>query len=120
VVAAHVTLAEERLATMPWANEAFLVAARSILVELRARQRFAELVAKVAAPTLLLQGRADRLVPLAASQALAQMRSDWTFIVLDDVGHVPQLEAPERFVDVVTHWLDGSGASAAAAARVFA
>jgi pimeloyl-ACP methyl ester carboxylesterase len=121
VVAAHVTLAEERLATMPWATDSFLVAARSILAELGARRRrFADLVAKVRAPTLLVQGRRDRLVPLGASQALAQMRPDWTFIVLDDVGHVPQLEAAERFGDVVTGWLDGSGASAVAAARTFA
>jgi pimeloyl-ACP methyl ester carboxylesterase len=120
VVAAHVALAEERIATMPWANEAFLVAARSILKELRARQRFAELVAKISAPTLLVQGQADRLVPVAASQALARMRPDWTFVVLEDVGHVPQLEVPSRFVEVVTNWLEGSGAPAAAAARVSA
>jgi pimeloyl-ACP methyl ester carboxylesterase len=120
VVAAHVTLAEERLATMPWATRAFLVAARSLMKELRVRQRFADLVAKVKAPTLLVQGRRDRLVPLAASEALAQLRPDWTLAVLDDIGHVPQLEAATPFVDLVGHWLDGSGASAAAAARAFA
>jgi pimeloyl-ACP methyl ester carboxylesterase len=120
VVAAHVALARERLASMPWANDALLVAARSLMGELRHRQRFEALVAKVTQPTLLIQGTGDRLVSLAASQALARSRPDWAFEVFEDVGHVPQLEAPKRFVETVTHWLGGAGARAAATAKVFA
>jgi glycerol-3-phosphate dehydrogenase len=120
VVAAHVQLASERLASMPWANEALLVAARSLLWELRDRRRFQALVPRVTQPTLLIQGTGDRLVPLAASQALAKSRPDWTFEVFDGIGHVPQLEAPRQFVDVVTRWLDGPGSRATAAAKVCA
>src|SRR5437879_6233086 len=42
VVAAHVALARERLERMPWANQAFLEAARSLIVLLARRGWFAE------------------------------------------------------------------------------
>ena len=106
VFAAHVALAEERAAAMPWAAEAFLGAARSVVARTIRAGWFAELVHAVKAPTLLLQGDCDRLVPLAASRALAESRPDWRLEVLPGIGHVPQLEAPGRFVDVVGAWLD--------------
>lgn len=102
---AHVALAAERLAKMPGANHAFLEAARSLLVLLRRRRNYDEMVDRITAPALLIQGTRDRLVPLAASQALARKRPDWAFEVFEDIGHVPQLEAPTRFVDVVLNWL---------------
>jgi glycerol-3-phosphate dehydrogenase len=116
VRAAHVALAAERVATMPWANAAFLEAARSTLGELRRRRQYEEMVDKIAAPTLLIQGARDRLVPPAASRGLARRRPDWSFEVFEDVGHVPQLEAPDRFVDTVERWLEGPGRAATTAA----
>jgi pimeloyl-ACP methyl ester carboxylesterase len=104
-VAAHVALARERHEAMPWAHAAFLQAARSVLVTLARRRRVLDAIRRIAAPTLLVQGTADRLVPVAASRALAALRPDWSFAVFDDVGHVPQLEAPERFVTTVRAWL---------------
>ncbi|MGH7334736.1 MAG: alpha/beta fold hydrolase [Candidatus Rokuibacteriota bacterium] len=106
---AHVALAAERFTTMPGAHQAFLEAARSLLSILRRRRSYDEMVGRVAAPTLLIQGAQDRLVPLAASQALARKRPDWAFQVFDEIGHVPQLEAPTRFVDVVEGWLERTG-----------
>ena len=106
VFAAHVALAKERAAAMPWAAEAFLGAARSVVARTIRPGWFSELVRAVKAPTLLLQGDADRLVPLAASRALAESRPDWRLEVLPGIGHVPQLEAPDRFVELVGAWLD--------------
>jgi pimeloyl-ACP methyl ester carboxylesterase len=106
---AHVALAAERLTTMPDAHRTFLEAARSLLGVLRRRGPYDEMVGRIAAPTLLIQGTQDRLVSLAASQALARKRPDWAFEVFEDVGHVPQLEAPTRFVDVVESWLERVG-----------
>jgi glycerol-3-phosphate dehydrogenase len=106
---AHVALTAERFTTMPAANQTFLQAARSLLGILRRRRLYDEMVARIVAPTLLIQGTQDRLVPLAASRALARKRPDWTFEIFDDVGHVPQLEAPTRFVAVVEAWLQRPG-----------
>src|SRR5207249_2847631 len=55
----------------------------------------------------------DRLVAAAASRRLAGLRPDWSFELFADVGHVPQLEEPARFVGSVERWL-GERAPAAA------
>lgn len=111
---AHVELARERLAGMPWGNRAFLQAARSILTLLRRRRRYSDMVKKITAPALLIHGERDRLVSPAASRELARLRPDWTFEFHEDIGHIPQLEDPVRFVSRVEHWLDGLARTAAA------
>lgn len=99
-----VALAKER-AGMNWAVRAQVEAARSLL-ELNAHEgEYHDAIRKVTSPTLLIHGEKDRLIPLAAAQAAAQMRPDWTFEVFEDIGHVPQLEAPDLFVETVTAWL---------------
>jgi pimeloyl-ACP methyl ester carboxylesterase len=113
---AHVELARERLARMPWANRAFLDAARSTLRVLRRRGAYGAMVDRIAAPTLLIQGERDRLVSPAASRELVRRRPDWTLEALEDIGHVPQLENPALFVERVERWLDGPGHAALGAA----
>ena len=105
---AHVALAAERLDRMPWATPAFLDAARSTLASIRNRRAFYEMAGRITAPVLLIQGAGDRLVPLAASRALARRRPEWILEVFEGLGHVPQLEDPKRFVDTVEGWLDGT------------
>ena len=111
VIAAHVSLGRERLG-MPWANKAFLEAARSLLRRLARRERFLATLHRISCPTLMLQGEKDRLVPLAAARAIAGMRPDWTLQVFDDIGHVPQLEDPALWLAAVEVWLEGAGRAA--------
>ena len=108
VRAAHVALAAERLARMPWATDVFLDATRSLLSALRRRRRFFAMADRVTAPCLIIQGAGDRLVPVAASRELARRRPDWKLEVFDGIGHVPQLEAPGRFVETAERWLGGA------------
>ena len=108
VRAAHVALAAERLARMPWATDVFLEATRSLLSALRRRRRFFAMVDRVTAPCLIIQGAGDRLVPVAASRELARRRPDWKLEVFDGIGHVPQLEAAGRFVETTERWLGGA------------
>jgi pimeloyl-ACP methyl ester carboxylesterase len=61
--------------------------------------------ARVAAPTLIVHGARDRLVPVAAARALAARRPEFTLEVIDDCGHVPQLEVPDQFLAAATPWL---------------
>jgi pimeloyl-ACP methyl ester carboxylesterase len=116
VLAALHELAHER-AAQPWAAAAFLQAARSLLTVLAQPARYRRVIQAVQAPTLLVQGGADRLVPAAAARAVAAAKPAWTLALLEGVGHVPQLEAPDRFVEVVTAWFHGPGRAALAAAR---
>src|SRR4051812_29458978 len=60
----------------------------------------------VRAPTLVLHGRRDRLVPVSFARAAAARRTEWRYVELADCGHAPQLELPARFVDIVSRWAD--------------
>jgi pimeloyl-ACP methyl ester carboxylesterase len=106
VIQAHVAMARER-AAMPWAVDAFLEAARSILGAVAKRGSYHDLVDAVRAPTLLVHGAKDRLVHVDASRALAKRRPQWRYVEHPDLGHTPQLEAPGWFLGEVETWLGG-------------
>ncbi len=87
----------------------FLESARTMVALLTDPDRLRAAIEAVRAPTLILTGDSDRLVPLEATRALAALRQDWHLQVLDDLGHIPHLEDPERFVRVTGDWLDQIG-----------
>ena len=106
VVDANVALVAERMARAPWGHAAgYLQASRALLWHLARPARFHAWVRAVAAPTLLVHGREDRLVPLAFSEHLAAQRPDWTFLRLAGVGHVPQMEAGAAWAAALQAWL---------------
>jgi len=90
----------------PDADAAFLEAARSLGVLVTRASAYRALLASVTAPGLVLQGQLDRLVPPSGVAQLAQLQPDWTIHLLDGVGHVPQIEDPERTAGLLTPWLD--------------
>jgi len=97
-----VELATARLG-IPEAGPAYADAARSLFFYLQGRMP-ADL-ARVQCPTLIVHGELDRLVPVAAARAAVARRPDFELQVIDDCGHAPQIEVPERFLEVVTPWL---------------
>lgn len=103
VVEAHIRLTSERARLGPQNGRAFLQASRSIGLRM-ADPRFWLQVARVRAPTLIIHGSLDRLIPLAAARELARRRPDWTLDVLDGVGHVPMMEAPDMFIAALNAW----------------
>jgi pimeloyl-ACP methyl ester carboxylesterase len=105
VLEAHLALARERALRGSAAARDFIGAARSLVHVLLRRGAYLEMVRKIRAPALIVAGMQDRLVRLGAARALAEARPDWQFEILDDVGHVPQLESPERFMAIVGPWL---------------
>lgn len=104
---ANIQLTSFRMRNMPWSEEALVEAARSLLRLLVRRKRYFDTLARITAPTLLLQGAEDRLVPLASVRHIADRRPDWDFHVLPGVGHVPMMEAPQQFLGLVESWLEG-------------
>ena len=113
VLEQHHVLARHRR-TLAWSNDAFLVAARSIVKTVFRHAAFRDLLRAVRAPTLVVHGDHDRLVPVESARAACALRPEWSLAVLEGVGHVPQLEAPEAFVDVVDRWLGSVRRGAAA------
>jgi pimeloyl-ACP methyl ester carboxylesterase len=103
VVEAHTRLTRERDKLGRQNSRAFLQASRSIGLRM-ADPRFWSRVAKVQAPTLVVHGSLDRLIPVAAARELARRRPDWTLEVLDGIGHVPMMESPSMFMDALNAW----------------
>jgi pimeloyl-ACP methyl ester carboxylesterase len=112
----QLAMARERLA-QPWADQAFLEAARSLLDMLwHDPSRFWEALDRAATPTLLLEGELDRLVLVGAAREIARRRPDWTLRVIPGIGHVPMMEDPAGVVEMVTNWLEEQGFLEATAA----
>lgn len=90
----------------PDAGAAFLEAARSLLALGRRREVVRWIVGSVKCPVLVIHGREDRLVPLGFAEGALEMRPDWDVRLIPKVGHVPQMEAPERWLAAVEDWLE--------------
>lgn len=89
------------------AGDAFLEAARSLMTLGRrpAAQRW--ILDSVRCPVLVIHGREDRLVPFAYAEAALVGRPNWEMRPIPKVGHAPQMEAPDRWLDTVDRWLAG-------------
>jgi pimeloyl-ACP methyl ester carboxylesterase len=115
VLRQHVALARVRR-TYDDVDDALLEAARSVMWVLARRRHHLAMQAAVTSPVLLLHGARDRLVPVASARAAARAHPTWRFQVAEDVGHVPQLEAPGWTAECILDWLE-TGALAAATPR---
>jgi len=104
MIDAHVQLMRERENLGRQNSRAFLQAIRSLGLRM-ADPRFWARMRKIEAPVLVIHGELDRLIPLSAARDLARRHPDWTFEVIDGVGHVPMMETPNRFLEVVNQWL---------------
>ncbi len=104
VIDRSVTLLEERQ-DVEGMDRAFLAAARSLVKLLIDPRRYRQAMASIDDPVLLVHGERDRLVPVAAARDIAQRHPAWTYLELPGVGHVPQLQVPERLAPEVLDWL---------------
>jgi pimeloyl-ACP methyl ester carboxylesterase len=86
-------------------DRAYLAALRSVLYYMSYWHNFDRLLGRINAPTLVVHGSQDRVVPVSFADDVAQMRPDWDFEVLEGLGHIPQLEGPVAFLSVVQPWL---------------
>jgi pimeloyl-ACP methyl ester carboxylesterase len=94
VVAWHVAIARRR-ARFAEAGHDMGVATRSVIATAGpGGHAYRAGIAALRCPVLLLHGERDRLVPVSAAHAAARAHPSWSVVVLPDVGHVPQLEAP--------------------------
>jgi pimeloyl-ACP methyl ester carboxylesterase len=68
-------------------------------------ERASERLAKIGAPTLVLWGREDRLIPLEVAHRFEDDVPDATLAVFDGLGHVPHEEDPTATVAPVLDFL---------------
>ncbi|MTV26467.1 alpha/beta hydrolase [Nitriliruptoraceae bacterium ZYF776] len=92
----------------PWRLDGFTTAATSVVTAMTVGQRsLGQAIARVQAPTLVVWGDQDRLVGRHVIDHLADRRPDWEVQVLPGVGHVPMLEVPGTYLEVVGDWFGG-------------
>jgi pimeloyl-ACP methyl ester carboxylesterase len=104
IVDAHVRLTREREHIGPQSNRAFVQATRSIGLRM-ADPRFWQRARKVKAPTLVIHGELDRVIPVAAARELVHRVPNWQLKVIEGVGHVPMMETPALFLRVVNDYI---------------
>lgn len=99
-----VDIARDRMA-FPEAARAYADAASSLFWYMTRNLDRDLAVALTSRPGLLVFGDRDRLVHVSSAHALARRHPRLDVEMLEGIGHAPQLDAPERFVDAVDRWL---------------
>jgi pimeloyl-ACP methyl ester carboxylesterase len=69
---------------------------------------FLRALPRVAAPTLLVCGDRDRIMPVSATQALAARLRGARLETISQCGHLPMIEQPEAYHRLVRDFLVGS------------
>jgi pimeloyl-ACP methyl ester carboxylesterase len=113
LVTALVELTRMRL-DLDYVAAAFIGAARSIFQSQVRPGRYRRLVQAVLHPALVIHGEKDQLIPLGAAREAARHHPNWALVTFPDLGHLPQMEAPERWLAAVERWLDDPARQSAA------
>jgi 3-oxoadipate enol-lactonase len=58
-------------------------------------------------PTLVIVGRQDEFTPVAKAEELQQSLQNCKLVIIEDAGHMPNLEHPEEFNIAVLDFLEG-------------
>lgn len=73
---------------------------RQLLRRLGVRRIPADRLDEIAAPTSLIWGREDPIMPFRIAEEVAA-QLDWPLYPIDDCGHVPQAERPQAFLEAL-------------------
>lgn len=84
----------------PWRRRALLSMTRSVLAAMARPWAWREL-RRIHAPTVVLWGAQDRLLPPGMLHEIRHHRPDWDVRVVDGVAHVPQLDRPDAYLEAV-------------------
>ncbi|HTG48150.1 MAG TPA: alpha/beta hydrolase [Actinomycetota bacterium] len=82
----------------------FVEAARSIVRYVRDPSIGRSVMDAARCPVLVIHGRQDRFVPAAFAEAALAAHPSWRGRILPRVGHIPHMEAPDRWLAEVAEW----------------
>ena len=70
-------------------------------------KKFTSRIPEIDVPTLLLWGKHDWVVPLDVAERLLAALPRAQLEVMEDCGHMPEMEKPEEFAKAVVEFLGG-------------
>jgi pimeloyl-ACP methyl ester carboxylesterase len=93
---------------VPWRIDGALQAVVSTLAALTVDEGTvrAELE-QIEVPTMVVWGNQDRVVPRVLIDGLAELHPAWEIRIVEGVGHLLPLEAPDAYVQLVADWTAG-------------
>jgi len=59
-------------------------------------------------PALIIWGDRDDIIPVSHAYAAHQAMPGSRLVIIEGVGHFPQIEAPEQFVDALVDFIDST------------
>jgi pimeloyl-ACP methyl ester carboxylesterase len=98
-------VSENRLGWAPEAARAYEQVTRSLGIALLMPSRVERWIREVRCPVQAIRGGRDPIFRAPVWQKLEQVRPDWSYETLPDIGHVPQLEAPSAVARCVLDWM---------------
>jgi 3-oxoadipate enol-lactonase len=63
------------------------------------------LLADIDCPVLIVHGADDQIIPFSEAEEMCQRLRDARLVVVPQAGHLPNMEQPERFNQVVRDFL---------------
>jgi pimeloyl-ACP methyl ester carboxylesterase len=104
------------LSNLPGSRRAALeIGARAMgITGFRPAMGLGEVPHDISRPTLIVWGDRDRVIPMSHVPLVQRAAPGAELVVLDGVGHCPQLEAPQRLMDAVLPFLQRHHPTAAA------
>ena len=98
------------IVTRPWAEEAFamwLGSARAIGDMLREGGDLTEEeMQSITLPTLVIWGAQDGVFPIANAERLREDIAGAELVVIEEAGHLPQMEQTDAFLDALMPFLE--------------
>jgi pimeloyl-ACP methyl ester carboxylesterase len=73
---------------------------------------FRDRLPEIEAPTLIIWGEHDMLVPVEDAHEFERLIPQSRTVILDDTGHVPMLERPTKFNELLEELIEGRGVGA--------
>lgn len=96
-----------------WGRQILLRAdaeAAARILEVHNEEQVAPDASRITAPTLLIHGALDAVVPVDLARALAGRIPGAELVVLESTGHVPTLTSPRQVVEAIDSWWQRQGA----------
>jgi pimeloyl-ACP methyl ester carboxylesterase len=75
------------------------------LLGMKDRSDSTEILTGFNIPTLIIHGSDDQLVPLAEAESMAKAIPNSKFQVIPNAGHLPNMEQPDQFNNIMSTFL---------------